>query len=158
MSATNTTGNYGLNQWVATDPVSRQDFNADNLAVDTALNALNAAVNTRATIVTGTYTGSGGYGSASQNSLTFSFVPKLLFIVDGKASYTYMTLIIPGAYSYGMSTAGSSASTLANVLNAASTHRMRTTLSGKTVSWYSTVSAAAQMNSGDAVYRYVAIG
>ncbi len=158
MSATNVTGNYGLNQWVATDPVSRQDFNADNLAVDTALAALSTAVDTRARIVAGTYTGTGEYGSDSPSSLTFDFVPKLLLIVDGKGSYTYMTLIIPGTYSYGMSTTGSSASTVVNVLNTASTHRMRTSLSGKTVSWYSAVSAAAQLNIADAVYRYVAIG
>ena len=114
--------------------------------------------NGAARIVTGTYTGTGEYGSGSPNTLTFDFVPKLLFIVDGKASYTYMTLIIPGTYSYGMSTTGSSASTVNNVLNSASTHRMQTSLSGNTVSWYSKVSAGAQLNTADAVYSYVAIG
>ncbi len=158
MSATNVTEHYGLNQWVASDPVSRQDFNADNLAVDTALAALGTAVNARAAAVTGTYSGTGGYGSLSPNSLTFGFVPKLLFIVNSKASGAYMQLIIPGAYSYGLNSSGSSASTVTNNLNTAATHRMQTTLSGKTVSWYSTVSAKAQMNEADAVYHYVAIG
>lgn len=36
MASTNKTANLHLNQWVATDPVLREDFNADNAAVDTA--------------------------------------------------------------------------------------------------------------------------
>lgn len=39
--ATNHTSHYGLSQWLATDPVLRADFNADNAAIDTALNSLN---------------------------------------------------------------------------------------------------------------------
>ena len=33
------TTNYNLNQWDATDRVTREDFNADNAAIDTALKA-----------------------------------------------------------------------------------------------------------------------
>ena len=36
MSSTNKTANLHLNQWVATDPVLREDFNADNAALDAA--------------------------------------------------------------------------------------------------------------------------
>lgn len=34
---TNFTENYHLSQWEATDPVLREDFNADNLKIDEAL-------------------------------------------------------------------------------------------------------------------------
>jgi len=37
MSSTNKTANLGLNQWEDTDPVAREDFNADNAAIDTAV-------------------------------------------------------------------------------------------------------------------------
>ena len=37
MAATNHTANYQLNQWVESDPVRREDFNADNLKIDTVL-------------------------------------------------------------------------------------------------------------------------
>ena len=37
MASTNKTPNLGLNQWVSTDMVKREDFNADNLALDSAL-------------------------------------------------------------------------------------------------------------------------
>lgn len=42
--ATNHTANYNLSQWEGSDAFSRLDFNADNLAVDTALGQLADAV------------------------------------------------------------------------------------------------------------------
>lgn len=38
---TNFTENYHLSQWEATDPVLREDFNADNLKIEEALNERN---------------------------------------------------------------------------------------------------------------------
>ena len=40
MASTNKTTFFGLNQWVPEDMVKREDFNADNLAIDTALAAI----------------------------------------------------------------------------------------------------------------------
>jgi hypothetical protein len=37
LSSTNKTPNYGLNQWVGTDLVKREDFNSDNVIIDTKL-------------------------------------------------------------------------------------------------------------------------
>lgn len=37
MPSTNKTPNFGLNQWLGTDTFARTDFNADNLAIDSAL-------------------------------------------------------------------------------------------------------------------------
>ena len=47
--ATNHTANYSLNQWEATDPVLRTDFNADNSKIDAALKSLNTTVQQHAT-------------------------------------------------------------------------------------------------------------
>ena len=73
--ATSQTNNYYLNQWVATDPVLRTDFNTDNYKIDSALNyhsnrlskleiKTNSLTNDAYTIqkppiVMGTYTGNG---------------------------------------------------------------------------------------------------
>jgi hypothetical protein len=40
MSSTSKTPNLNLNQWAAADGVCRADFNADNLAIDTAIGAV----------------------------------------------------------------------------------------------------------------------
>ena len=42
MASTNKTENFALNQWVGTDPVLMEDFNADNAKIDAALAALKA--------------------------------------------------------------------------------------------------------------------
>ncbi|NLH00495.1 MAG: hypothetical protein GX488_01105 [Clostridiales bacterium] len=39
MASTNKTANLGLNQWVLSDPVLMEDFNADNLKIDAAVSA-----------------------------------------------------------------------------------------------------------------------
>ena len=38
--ATDQTANYQLNQWLSTDPVVREDFNADNAKIEAALSEL----------------------------------------------------------------------------------------------------------------------
>ena len=87
----NQTTNYGLNQWGASDRVQREDFNADNAAVDAALKAnadaaaaalaaAQSAASSGAKLETGSYVGSGTYGSANPRTLTFSFQPKLVII------------------------------------------------------------------------------
>lgn len=73
MSSTNKTANYNLNQWVSSDYFMMSDFNADNLAIDTALAG-------KANICTGTYTGNGTAGAASPVSLSFSFSPAIVVV------------------------------------------------------------------------------
>ena len=57
----NKTTNYNLNQWEATDVVKREDFNADNAAIDAALKTVADAVAVcgNCAIYTRTYTGTG---------------------------------------------------------------------------------------------------
>jgi len=42
MSSTNKTSKIQLNQWVASDPVLREDFNSDNLKIDTAFQGVDS--------------------------------------------------------------------------------------------------------------------
>lgn len=77
MASTNKTANYSLNQWVGTDPVLMEDFNADNAKIDAALAALKAD---GLKMAVGSYVGTGTSGSNGPNSLSFDFVPQLLII------------------------------------------------------------------------------
>jgi len=83
MASTNKTANLELNQWVATDPVLMADFNADNSKIDAAVTALQTGA---LRIATGSYTGTGEYGTDHPNTLNVGFAPKLVFI-NGYASH-----------------------------------------------------------------------
>ena len=76
------TTNFQLNQWSETDYVRRTDFNADNLKIDTALAALNTAVegagNCR--MATGSYVGTGTSGADHPCSIPLPFRPRLLLL------------------------------------------------------------------------------
>ena len=91
------TTHYQLNQWEAADQVKRTDFNADNAKIDaairavdvkadgkaaqSALTALQTAVNGKGNckIAFGSYVGDGNAEAAI--SLTFGFQPKLVLVV-----------------------------------------------------------------------------
>lgn len=75
----NSTPNFGLNQWQADDPVLREDFNADNQKLEHALSMLG---NCR--IFSGTYTGTGTFGENAPCHLELGFKPLLLFVNTSK--------------------------------------------------------------------------
>ena len=103
-------------------------------------------------IATGSYTGTGTYGSSNPCSLTFDFEPKFLMVYSTSPSY----LFTPhnGFWQHGfiwgwginylkINTGGSSASI---------------TKDGKTCSWYASNNAEDQLNTSGVSYGYVAIG
>ena len=96
------TTNYNLNQWDAADPIRREDFNADNAAIDAALNAIKnaeeedvqslsetvAAVaaglgtgGENARVAWGSYIGNDQAGPNYPSSLSFDFKPVWVYIV-----------------------------------------------------------------------------
>lgn len=97
-------------------------------------------------IATGSYTGTGTYGSSSPNSLTFGFVPKLVFVhksLDGR-----LQMCAINGDSECMSGAVGS-----------SQYTVKTAWENKKLSWYSSGdSALRQLNESDEVYNYLAIG
>lgn len=172
--STNQTTNYELNQWLSTDQVLRTDFNADNAKLDAALqaltdttagkadagelSALSATVVGQAAqiaqkgncrIVYGTYTGNGGYGSSSPNTLTFDAKPIFVYVVpQNRDSYHDVHLKLFRNVTYAISLDGNS-----SYVNA-------TVWSGNIVQWYS-ISAVntgeMQLNMANAVYAYIAL-
>lgn len=115
-----------------------------------------------ARIQTGSYVGTGTYGSANANSITFDFVPKLFYLqagttFGGYGQYGYegmgdpkaaAVLWIPGVTtkSYGFAGSSWSSSTCATI-----------SFSGNTLSWYGTDNYT-QANHGGTTYYWVAIG
>lgn len=108
-------------------------------------------------IETGSYVGTGTGGSDNPNSLTFSFEPKLVFILDGgeidsNSYYELYPLIL--IFDSVNSMAFVSESDMSDV---------DITWSGNSVSWYASYSttakeAAMQKNRSGRTYNYVAIG
>lgn len=149
-----------------TDAVAALFGLTPNATPNDALNAAAGLISTaqttanaRSKIASGSYTGTGTSGSGNPNSLTFPFAPKLVIIMDSRASTPKMAIIIPGVLSYGFSTTGTGSTTADTTWGiTASVHRMNTSVSGNTVSWYSNASANFQLNSSDTTYYWVAIG
>lgn len=97
-------------------------------------------------IDTGSYTGTGTYGSSNPNSLTFEFVPKLVFVhksSDGR----HRICAINGDSECVSGIVGSSQ------------YVVKIAWENKKLSWYnSDDSAMKQLNESGVVYNYIAIG
>ena len=91
-----------------------------------------------ARIQTGSYTGTGAYGSGSRNRLTFNFVPKG-FIVH--------------RFDNGLSN-----QRLLHWFNETGDSTTAFSLSGKTLSWYSEANEDFQMNTSGEKYTWIAFG
>ena len=116
-----------------------------------------------ARIATGSYVGDGKYGEANPNTLTFDFPPKAIMIygnvrdyTDSKGKYTVIALCDSGEYRCHT--------------NAANNTYGIMSVSGNTVSWYTTnirdahveenapLVPCSQMNGEGETYHYVAFG
>ena len=137
---------YGLDATAVPDEVLVTARSLISTAQDTA--------DSKCRIVSGSYTGTGTYGSDNKNSLTFDGAPKLLIVSSTVSSAyggsrTYPQLV----FVYGQS--GSIASLITNgsdIFASATVSR-----SGNTVSWYSADAAAQQLNVSGTTYNYIAI-
>lgn len=110
-------------------------------------------VNLPMRIETGSYVGTGTFGGNDKNTLTFSFVPQIVFIVEDyqtNSGFTSANMIVQGQ-------------DVSNGVDYSSYLRWYITWSsdGTSVSWHtygSTGNADRQMNTTSRTYRYVAIG
>ena len=137
--ASNCTTNYELPLWAADDAFLRTEFNDANQKIDTALGALaQSAGNCR--IVTGSYTGTGEYGSAHPNTLTFDGPPLLLFV---------------GKYWQFWAIRGSTGA--APIGGGNNVQSVTLTWNGNTVQWYSSRSETSQLNEAQTTYHYLAL-
>lgn len=113
---------------------------------------------TASKIETGSYVGTGTYGRANPNALTFGFVPKFVWIYEwvrsdgwfdaGGAAKIPFEIIPEGEFGrkYPPST---------NPAPSTNTYSKRV---GSTLYWYNTGSAGNQLNYSDSTYYYIAIG
>jgi hypothetical protein len=102
-------------------------------------------------IETGSYVGTGTYGQANPNTLTFGFVPKLVWIYEANTRYISTSAGYNGLWF-------ASWPYLSYLLDSGTTVTRYASLSGKTLSWYESSSAFNQLNDSEKVYTYIAIG
>ena len=158
--ASNYTENYGLCQWEATDQVLRTEFNEDNTKIDAVLQNLhekNSGLEDlvqkcgNCQIYMTTYTGNGGSGQNSPNTLTFPNAPVLVLISGGQAnSWGFIAqktaILIPSGHF--------------TAFEVSNSRTCPTTWSAdkKTVSWFAINSTADnQFNLADVTYTVVAL-
>lgn len=107
-----------------------------------------AVVNSFPKFQFGTYTGANADGSTNALSLTFSFVPKMVFIHAGSVVGVFTPASLTSSYKssgYAVNSEGGGSSDYAK-------------FSGTTLSWYSTYNKLHHLNSGSTVYQWFAIG
>ena len=99
-------------------------------------------------IATGEYTGTGTYGSANPNTLTFDFEPKLVIILcdDYRMIGSFLGIYIHGT-NYMTSGLGTYSSNGANPVST----------NGMSISWYGD-DADRQFNRSNTIYKYIALG
>ena len=99
-----------------------------------------------AKIATGSYTGTGTYGSSNPNSLTFDFDPKLVFISLKDQRPSVCAFAINGQTTFSKTNADDSSQT--NLCS----------FSRNLFTWYNEIDADIQFNISNRTYCYVAIG
>lgn len=107
-------------------------------------------------IVTGSYTGTGTYGSSNKNTLTFDFMPKMVFIAEEYLSNSGNAKMCTEWVIF----------TQTDIMGYARTNSQfgyydsfyMTPNWGRELKWWSTTSASIQGNVSGTTYRYIAIG
>ena len=125
-------------------------------AASTANQALTLAGGKADATVTGTYIGSGSYGANNKNYLTFTKIPTVIYISNkpNRSNSEALLVIVPRLkIGYSFSNTGPSNS----APNAAWNTLLEVSVSGTTVSWYSTRSEGSQGNNKGETYTYYAM-
>lgn len=114
----------------------------------------NNAASVPTKIATGSYTGTGTYGSTNQNSLKIGFVPKMVFVTCA----TYSTSRTLWAHFYAPLRNGFVVMTDGNGNPNISGRATSYCTWGETFTFYHTGGTNMQMNESGVVYHYIAIG
>ena len=131
----------------------------NDVAHDASLNAnqaLELAGGKADATVTGTYQGSGTYGANNKNSINFTKIPTVIYISNKpyRSNSVALLVIVPRLkIGYSFSNAGQSPS----APNGAWNTLLEVSVSGTTVSWYSTRSEGSQGNNKGETYTYYAM-
>ena len=174
----NKTANYQLNQWVKSDRVLMDDFNADNAKIDAAIKAVNAKADGKAAqsaldalaatvsghtatleqkgncrIAVGTYTGNGRFGQGTSRAVTVPFQPKLVVVQNVAAAQ--MDVTKGSDNDHFMLVLVRPLETFYLYQGMA---QVDVSWDSFNVEWTSDYSARAQLNESGTQYTYVAIG
>ena len=124
--------------------------------IDSVASTLNTALASRARIQTGSYVGTGTYGSSNPCSLTFDFMPQL-FILFGKANsnanYRDMIIAIKGGTQLAFTISSGSNPAAAEGSNVGLTFSW----GSSTLNWYAT-NLNYQLNASGVTYNWLAAG
>lgn len=109
-------------------------------------------------IETGSYVGTATYGAANPNTLTFGFVPKLVFIFGFCPTNSPRISGYNGTFD--VTSLGSEYKKYGYLINdwSNATDSSNAKISEHTLSWYSTYDSSSQLNDNGARYSYIAIG
>lgn len=137
------TNNYQLSQWAKTDRIQMEDFNSDNAKIEAALTVL-AQAKGNCCIAAGSYVGTGTYGSANPNTLTFDFRPLVIWV---NTTYTgsnsrHLVWLYP-------------TQTVTSLTDLNNSYYI--TWGARSVSWYANV-LNHQFNTEGTTYHYIALG
>ncbi|MGN1003481.1 MAG: hypothetical protein ACI4O5_01500 [Oscillospiraceae bacterium] len=158
------TANYQLNQWDAADPIRREDFNADNAAIDAALAALGetaaahdetvaglaanlgtAGKNCR--LAVGAYTGNGTCGASKPCTLSANFyITAAMVACSGDNSIAQIPVIFLRGCT--VAKAAGSATSAYNIVSWKDT----------SVSWYCTQELSNYQLNANCTYYYLLFG
>ena len=135
---------YGLGASAVPDDVLATARSLISTAQDTA--------DSKCKIISGSYVGTGTYGSGNKNSLTFDNPPKML-IVTSSANVSHGNT---KSYDLLLYISGFNGLAPSSFTNGSDGFYMVTISgSGNTVSWYSTGSAEYQLNKSGVTYDYI---
>ena len=130
---------------------------------DDVFQALASAASGGAKIQTGSYVGTGTYGSSNPCSLTFDFEPKLFLMVasdNGTIISNRLDNTAPAAIFDALTTNYKKNYGLTQDFpsSTGSGYYGRKSTDGKTLQWYNTVNAAYQFNTDGDIYYYLIVG
>lgn len=147
--------------------ISETDY-TENTLINGYIYRKKGILSNKISIQTGNYTGTGVYGSANPNSISFNFAPKLVILLGAAVSGTYVpyfTTLLNSNAGYQLLCINIDMLTVNYVRNqgfviSGTTNNSYAAKSpdGKTVYWYHTTNAGAQANSSDYVFYWLAIG
>ncbi len=143
------TNQYKLNLIESGDTFSAQPINENTEKLEGALlaqvQAIEDAKASGLQVVTGSYTGTGTYGSKNKNTLTFPFDPLVLILAQADSGHC------AGVWLQGTSSGISYISD-----NDAATVIL--TWTDRSVSWQNPSGSLYQLNESGRTYRYIALG
>lgn len=160
---------YSKTEVLTSETLTKYGLTADKLPNDVfqqikvLIDNVQDGVDSRAKIQTGSYVGTGTYGSSAPCSLTFDFVPKLV-IIQGTGTASSISNDYKIVALNGINTASSLFFENLNT-NVGWFLMVAITWNGNTMQWYALdgyhdakASSSSQLNSNNNTYYYIALG